>query len=189
MEDAQKVINKMPSWTVVSWTALITRHVKCGQGHKALELFEKMQQESVQPDPVTFIGLLNACASQLPLEEGRRIHQQIVQSGCESNIFVGNSLVDMYAKCRSMEEAWRLFNKMPLHNVVSCTALICGQDQEALVLCQQMQQEGGWPSHITFIGVLNACASVAALDKGKRAHQQIIESGFELNVFVWEYPH
>ncbi|CAK9267453.1 unnamed protein product [Sphagnum jensenii] len=95
----------------------------------------------------------------------------------------------MYAKCRSMEEAWRLFNKMPLHNVVSCTAMIfghmkCGQDQEALVLFQQMQQEGGRPSHITFIGVLNACASVAALDKGKRAHQQIIESGFELNVFV-----
>jgi pentatricopeptide repeat protein len=52
MEDAQRVFNKMPSQNVVSWTVLITGHVKCGQGHKALELFEQMQQESVQPDPV-----------------------------------------------------------------------------------------------------------------------------------------
>jgi pentatricopeptide repeat protein len=32
---------------------------------------------------------------------------------CESDVFVCNSLIDMYAKCGSIEEAWRIFNKMP----------------------------------------------------------------------------
>ncbi len=80
---------------------------------KALELFEKLQQEGVQPDSVTFVGVLNACASILALEEGRCVHQQIVEFGCDSEVFVGNSLVHMYAKCGSIEDAWRGFNKMP----------------------------------------------------------------------------
>jgi hypothetical protein len=64
-----------------------------------------MQQEGVQPDSVTFVGVLNACASIIALEEGRCVHHQIIQSGLESDVFVGNSLLDMYAKCGSIEDA------------------------------------------------------------------------------------
>jgi len=66
-----------------------------------------MQQEGVQPDSVTFVGVLNACASILVLEEGWCVHQEIVEFGWDSDVFVGNSLVDMYAKCGSIEDAWR----------------------------------------------------------------------------------
>jgi hypothetical protein len=72
-----------------------------------------MQQEGVQPDSVTFVGVLNACASAVALEEGRCIHQQILQSGLESDVFVGSSLVDMYAKCGSIADAWSVFHEMP----------------------------------------------------------------------------
>ncbi len=59
---------------------------KCGQGKIALEVYQKMQQEGVQPDSVTFVGVLNACASVMALEQGRRIHERIIQSGCESDV-------------------------------------------------------------------------------------------------------
>jgi pentatricopeptide repeat protein len=103
-----------------------------------------MQPEGVPPDPVTFVGILNACASLQSLEEGRHTHEQIIQNGCESNVFVGSSLVDMYAKCGSMEEAWRLFNKLPSRDVVSWTAMLlghvkCGEGQKSLNLFRQMQ--------------------------------------------------
>ncbi len=39
IEDARRVFNKMPSRDVVTWSAMILGHVKCGQGQKALELF------------------------------------------------------------------------------------------------------------------------------------------------------
>jgi pentatricopeptide repeat protein len=71
---------------------MILGHVKCGQGQKALELFRQLQQEGVWPDSVTF-------------EEGSSVHEQIIQSGCECDVFVGSSLVDMYAKCGSFEDA------------------------------------------------------------------------------------
>jgi pentatricopeptide repeat protein len=168
---------------------MILGHVKCGQGQKALELFQQMQQEGVRPDSVTFVGVLNACASVVAIEEGRCAHQQIIQSGLQSDVFVCNSLVDMYAKCGSIEEAWRVFNKMPSRDVVTWTTMIlghvqCGQGQKASELFQKMQQEGVQPNSVTFVAVLNACATIVALEEGRYVHQQIIQSGCESEVSV-----
>jgi pentatricopeptide repeat protein len=73
-----------------------------------------------------FSGGAECSASVGALEEGRSVHVQIVQSGLESEVFVGSSLVDMYAKCGSIEDAWRVFNKMPSRDVVSWSAMILG---------------------------------------------------------------
>ncbi|CAM6071089.1 unnamed protein product [Sphagnum tenellum] len=124
MEGAAKVFNKMTSRDVVSWSAMLSGLVKSGQAQKALELYREMQWEGVRPNAVTFVGVLNVCASVAALEEGKCPHEQIIQSGLESDVFVGNSLVDMYAKCRIMEDVWKVFNRMPSHNVVSWTAII-----------------------------------------------------------------
>ncbi|CAK9265615.1 hypothetical protein BDL97_17G107700 [Sphagnum fallax] len=43
---------------VLTGRTMIFGHVKCGQGKKALGLFQQMQQEGVQPDSVTFVGVL-----------------------------------------------------------------------------------------------------------------------------------
>jgi pentatricopeptide repeat protein len=187
--DAQRVFDGIPARNLVSWNAMIMAYVKCGQDQQALKLYQQMQREGMQPDAFTFVGVLNACAGILALKEGRCVHEQIIQSGCESNLFVGCSLVDMYAKCRSLEEAQRVFNRMPRHNVVSWNAIILGhvksqQAQQALELYKRMQSEGVQPDSVTFVGVLNACASVMALGEGRLAHEQIIQSNCESNVFV-----
>jgi pentatricopeptide repeat protein len=57
---------------------MIFGHVKCGEGQKALDLLQQIQQEGVWPNPVTFVGVLNACASIGSLEEGRCDHEQII---------------------------------------------------------------------------------------------------------------
>ncbi len=62
-----------------------------------------------------------------------------LQSGFGCDFFMGSSLVDMYAKCGSIEDAWRMFNKIPSQNVVTWTIMIlghvqCGQGQKALYL-------------------------------------------------------
>ncbi len=141
LENAWKVLNKMATTThsAVVWNAMISGHVKCGLGQKALEVFQQMQREGVEPDAVTFVGVLNACASVGALDEGRQIEEQVMQLGFEYEDFVGSSLIDMYAKCGSIEDAWRVFNRMPMHNVVAWNALIlghvqCGQGHKALEL-------------------------------------------------------
>jgi pentatricopeptide repeat protein len=169
----------MPSRDVVTWNAMVLGHVKCGHEHKALELFQQMQQEGVRPDSVTFVGVLNACASVIALEEGRRVHQQIIQSGLESDVFVGSSLVDMYAKCGSIEDACRVFHKMPSRDVVTWNAMLrgCamhGHGREALRHFEQMCDEGVQPDDITFVCVLSACSHAGLVDEGMCLYASMI---------------
>jgi pentatricopeptide repeat protein len=189
IEDALRVFNKLPSRDVVTWSAMILGHVQSGQGRKALELFQQMQQEGVQPNSVTIVGVLNACASVVGLEEGRCVHQQIVDCGWDSDVFVANSLVDMYVKCGSIEDACRVFNKMSSRDVITWTAMILGhvqsgQGEKGLELFRQMQQEGVQPDSVTIVAVLNACASVVALEEGRSVHEQIVEHGWDSDIFV-----
>jgi pentatricopeptide repeat protein len=150
-----------------------------------------MQQDVVQPDPVTFVGVLNACTSIMALEESRCIHEQIIKCGCQTDGFVRSSLVDMYAKCGSMDNAHQVFKKMlPCSlDVVTWNAMIfghvkCGEGLKALELVQQMQQEGVQPDSVTFVRVLNACASLMGLEDGGHAHELIVQSGCESDAFM-----
>jgi pentatricopeptide repeat protein len=83
---------------VVSRNSIISGRVKCRQAKKTLELFHQMQQEGLDADRVTFLAVLNACAIEVAVEEGRWVHNHIIRSGYESDVFVGSNLVDMYAK-------------------------------------------------------------------------------------------
>jgi pentatricopeptide repeat protein len=156
---------------VVAWNSMILGYVKCGQGHNALVLSRELQHEGVVADHVTFVGVLNACASVAALEEGRHIHKQIMQSGAESNIFVSNSLVDMYAKCGSIEDACEVFNKMSTRNVFAWTTMLGGYamhggGHEALGYFERMCQEGVEIDNITFVSLLSACSHAGLVDEG-----------------------
>ncbi len=171
MEDAWRLFNKMPIRTVVAWSALILGHVKCGQGEKALELFRQMQLEGLEPDPVTFVRVLNACASVAALEEGRCVEEQIIQSCCEYDVFVGYSLVDMYAKCGSIDDAFRVFNELPTRDIVSWNAMLGGyamhgHAKEAIGRVQQMCEDGLEIDNVTFVSLLSACSHAGLVDEG-----------------------
>ncbi len=81
MEDACRVFNKMPSCDVVAWNAMIFGYMKCGQGQKALELFQQMQQEHLLRTPVTWnvmiFGHVKCGQGQNALE----LFQQMQQEG------------------------------------------------------------------------------------------------------------
>ncbi len=98
------MFNKMPSRDVVTWNAMVLGPVKCDQGQKTLELFRQMQQEGVQPDSVTFVAVLNARASVVALEEGRYVHQQIVQTVVSLRSLCGVA----WLTCMRSVGAWRM---------------------------------------------------------------------------------
>jgi pentatricopeptide repeat protein len=86
-----------------------------------------MQEEGLQqPDPVTLGGVLNTCANGVALKQGRGVHEQIIQSGWESDVFLMSSLVDIYAKCGSMEDVHKVFNKMSSLDGVTWNTMIFG---------------------------------------------------------------
>jgi len=98
--------------------------VRLGNMRRRLRFSKKCKKKGMIPNKFTFFPVLNACASLRALEEGRQVHEQIIQSGCEGDAFVGCSLVDMYAKCGIMEDAQRVLNKMPSRDGVTWNAMI-----------------------------------------------------------------
>jgi len=99
---------------IFSWNTRLTRRTKAGEHKRTMELFQQMQKEGRIPDKFTFVSVLTARASLRALEDGRCIRTQILQRGCESDVHVGNSLIDMYTKCGSIEDTWKVFNRMPV---------------------------------------------------------------------------
>ncbi|KAJ7298365.1 hypothetical protein O6H91_Y001800 [Diphasiastrum complanatum] len=186
MIDAHKLFDNMPMRPVVSWNALIAGYVKCGQGEKAIELYQKLQSENLKPDRITYVGVVNACADLGALEQGRCMHAQVVHSGCELDHVVGSALIDMYGKCDRIEDACCVFNDMLTRDVVSWSAMIlgynaCGHGEKALELFQLMHLEQVEPSPVTYLAVLNACANVAALEEGRHVHAEVVRKGYETN--------
>eukprot|EP01018_Ginkgo_biloba_P015477 Gb_20634 [translate_table: standard] len=172
ISDALKLFDKIPTRDKSSWNAMIGGYSQNGYGEEALKLFCQMLWVGLKPDEITFVILLSTCAMLAALEQGKQIHTHVIKTGFELYISSGSSLITMYAKCGSIEDAVKVFDKMSERNVISWTAMIAGYaqhgcGQEALQLFELMQQAGVKPNPITFIGVLSACSHVGLVTEGR----------------------
>ena len=93
----------------ISWNALITRLLDCGYSSHVGNCIEKMYLENISVDCGIYAAVLKACSSIYALDEGQKIHTEILLKGYEKDLFVGSSLVDLYAKCGAAHEAWIIF--------------------------------------------------------------------------------
>eukprot|EP01018_Ginkgo_biloba_P034077 Gb_04446 [translate_table: standard] len=189
LDIARQLFDKMSTRNAVSWSTMIAGYAQSGHANEALTLFYQMQLAGLKPNRVTFLSALLACAEFGALQQGKDIHDYIIKNGFDTDVSVRTALVDMYAKCGSIESARQLFDKMPKRDVVSWSAMISGYAQnghanEALTLFHQMQLEHVKPNRVTLVSVLPACADIVALQQGKNFHDYIIKNGFDSDVSV-----
>eukprot|EP01018_Ginkgo_biloba_P025793 Gb_04079 [translate_table: standard] len=189
LDSARLVFDKTYDRNVFLWNAIIRGYVRNGIYEESLVLYYQMQEDGIEPDKFTFPVVLKACAGLLALEQGKEIHYHIVRYGFESDVYVGNALIDMYAKCGSMDDGRHVFDKMSARDVVSWTAMIAGYAQngranEALTAFHHMQLAGMRPDSVTMVSVLSACAHLGALERGSWIHDYIIKNGLDSDVFV-----
>ncbi|XP_059069664.1 pentatricopeptide repeat-containing protein At1g11290, chloroplastic-like isoform X1 [Cryptomeria japonica] len=189
IDKARELFDGLPQRNVVSWTAMIAGYAQNGFVEKALETFKQMQSAGVKPNFMTIATILPACAKMGDLEQGMDIHRSIKDRGILSDVVVATALVDMYAKCGSINKARELFDRMPERNVVSWTAMIAGYAQngfveKALDTFKQMKLAGIKPNSTTFASILPACAKMGALELGMDIHQSITDRGILLGIVL-----
>ena len=159
IETACQCFDKM-SKKDVSWTSMIGGFSQNGYANKAIALFCQMPLTDVIPNSVTAVSVLPACAHLSALEQGRWNHGYNIRNGLECDVSAGNALIDMYAKCGSVETAHLLFDKLHNRDVVPWNTMITGYGmhgygEDALALFNQMQQTPMKPDYVTFTGVLS----------------------------------
>lgn len=186
--EARKLFDEMPELDGVSYNVIITCYAWDGQPKESLGLFRKLQFTRFDRRQFPFATLLSIAANTLDLEMGRQIHSQTVVLTADSEVLVGNSLVDMYAKCDRFEEAKKIFANLAHKSTVPWTAMISGYVQkglheEGLKLFNEMRRTNVSADQATFASILSASANLASLSLGKQLHSFVVRSGFLSNVY------
>ncbi|KAK8642396.1 hypothetical protein V6N13_011740 [Hibiscus sabdariffa] len=140
---------------VFTWTSVISGLAQNGRRWHALFLFKEMLLAGIKPNGVTITSAVSACASLKVLKMGLEIHSTALRMGITENVLVGNSLIDMYAKCGELEaarqDAYGLFIKMQdsdvKPNVITWNTMISGyiqngDEDQAMDLFQQIERDG-----------------------------------------------
>ncbi|RRT35255.1 hypothetical protein B296_00039618 [Ensete ventricosum] len=111
---------------------------------KTLEFFRLMQLSSVKPNRVSLSSALLACGRLGARRGGGCFHCLAIKTRFEHDVLVANAVVDMYAKCGSLELASLMFDHFDGKDVVNMYEAILGRAgklQEAEEFIKQMPME------------------------------------------------
>jgi len=100
---------------VVSWTAMIAAFQQHGDGDRAIELFDEMLEEGIEPDYITFVCVLSACSHKGLIDQGFRYFGSMskvykIAPGREHYA----CMVDMLGRAGRLEEAKQFIDRMPV---------------------------------------------------------------------------
>ncbi|KAL5710514.1 hypothetical protein ACHQM5_021065 [Ranunculus cassubicifolius] len=173
IKDACHLFDKMSERSSVTWSSMISGYVQNNLYEEALVLFRKSQMSGLERTQFTLSATITACASLSALIEGNQIHALLIQTGFIANLFVSASLIDMYSKCGSIEEAYLVFSIAEDRNIVLWNSLLSGfsrhaRSMEAMILFEKMQQSGISPNEITYVSVLSVCSHMGLVETGQR---------------------
>ncbi|XP_022930461.1 pentatricopeptide repeat-containing protein At4g15720 [Cucurbita moschata] len=169
---ARRVFDSMSCKNIVSWTSMIAAYAQNAHGDDALKLFREFGSSSWErPNHFMLASVISACACLGRLVAGKVVHSAAIRLGCDSNDVVASVLVDMYAKCGSLEYSDRVFKRILNPCVISYTSMIVstakyGLGRQSLELFEEMVRKGLKPNHVTFVGVLHACSHSGLPDEG-----------------------
>lgn len=176
MRAAHLVFDMLDSKNEVSWNALIAGYARKGNGEDAMKEFWKMQRRSFKATHFTYSSVFSACASVGALEQGKWVHAHMIKSGEKLIAFVGNTLLDMYAKSGSIKDARKIFDRLEKGDVVTWNSMLTGCAQhglgrETIQRFEEMLRCKIKPNEITFLCVLTACSHGGLLNEGKHYFQ------------------
>ncbi|KVI11568.1 pentatricopeptide repeat-containing protein At1g77170, mitochondrial [Cynara cardunculus var. scolymus] len=128
MDLAYRVFSRMRERNISSWTSLIVGYAIHGHVNDALQSFHQMQEASVRPNGVTFVGVLSACVHGGLVHEGKRYFNMMKNEyRIEPWLQHYGCMVDLLSRCGLLEEAREMVEAMPMEgNVVIWGSLMGG---------------------------------------------------------------
>lgn len=191
LDDARQMFDEMRErgvCDIVSWNSIVSAYGRNEKAKEAVNMFCRMTNGCViRPDVVSLVNVLPSCASLGAIFQGKEVHCFAVRSGLFEDMFVGNALVDLYAKCGMMEEAKKVFERMEIKDVISWNTMVTGYSQtggfnEALGLLQMMRAEKIQLDVVTWSAVIAGYAQKGHGYEALDVFRQMQLSGTEANV-------
>ncbi|XP_037469708.1 pentatricopeptide repeat-containing protein At5g06540-like [Triticum dicoccoides] len=180
VDDARELFDGMPERNLISWNAMISGYVKAGRFLDALEVFDQMRATGLEGNGFVAASAVVACTGAGALARGREVHRWVEQSGIQMDEKLATAVVDMYCKCGSVEEAWRVFQGLPTKGLTSWNCMIGGlavhgRCKDAIELFHQMEREDVAPDDVTLVNLLTACAHTGNVSGGRHYFDYIVQ--------------
>ncbi|KAI5079867.1 hypothetical protein GOP47_0005346 [Adiantum capillus-veneris] len=167
---ARQVFDNMSERDLFSFNSMIVTHAQFSQGNEALQTFQQMQVEGIEPDRVSYLGVLSASSTLSDLNIGKMFHAMVSNGGFKRDDAVATAFLNMYSKCGSVQCAWRIFQSLLERGIVAWTSIITaladhGHTRRALKLFDLMVDEGIDLNELSFVSVLSACSRAGLIDQ------------------------
>ncbi|KAL5996059.1 hypothetical protein ACLOJK_026132 [Asimina triloba] len=165
---------------VVLWNTIMLAHARTKHTENAIACFRKMLQMVIEPDSVSILNLLTACLQLGSLDSAQCTMAYIFRKGFNNNIAVANALIDIYARCGSIQTARQLFDGMEEKDAVTWSVMVNGYGMHgncdaAFNLFSEMKLQGVQPDDVTFIGLLSACSHAGQVNQSRLLFDSMIE--------------
>ncbi|XP_047972839.1 pentatricopeptide repeat-containing protein At1g74600, chloroplastic-like [Salvia hispanica] len=119
ISDCHKAFQQITDLDLVGWTTMIASYANNGKGSEALQLFDRMKRSGVEPDGVTFVGVLSACSHAGLVDEGHfHLQSMIRDHGIKPGQKHYACMVDLLGRAGRLEEAKRFIDSMPVEPAV-----------------------------------------------------------------------
>ncbi|PIA60942.1 hypothetical protein AQUCO_00300454v1 [Aquilegia coerulea] len=125
------------------WNTMMRAYLQRDFAQATLSLYRVMLEKNVEPDNYTYPILIQACSVRFNGFEGKEIHTHVLKLGFGSDVYVVNTLINMYAVCGNVSEARQLFDEACVIDSVSWNSILAGYVQigdveEAVLVFDQM---------------------------------------------------
>ncbi|KAL8210620.1 hypothetical protein R6Q57_005057 [Mikania cordata] len=114
VNDACKVFDSVDTPNVVSYNSMINGFAQNGYGKEAIDLFIKLKQNGIQPNDITFFGVLSACTHVGLVAEGRKYFNSMSSFyKIEPSLDHYACMVDLLGRAGFLDEAYDFIKSMP----------------------------------------------------------------------------
>ncbi|RYQ78942.1 hypothetical protein Ahy_Scaffold8g108410 [Arachis hypogaea] len=186
---AQYLFDSMPERDVVSWNSMLSCYLQNGTNRKTIDIFIRMRSLRIPHDYATFAVVLKACLGIGDYCLGLQVHCVAIRMGFDNDVVTASALVDMYSKCKKLDNALQVFYEMPERNLVCWSAVIaaCVQNDqfiEGLKLFKDTLKAGIGVSQSTYASAFRSCAGLAAFKLGTQLHGHALKFSFGYDTIV-----
>ncbi|XP_035540856.1 pentatricopeptide repeat-containing protein At2g27610-like [Juglans regia] len=115
VSEAQKVFDNLITKNLVSWNTMLVGYAQHGFGREALEIYNMMQRNGIEPNDITFLGVLSACGHVGLVEEGwGHFNSMIRDHGIAPRTDHIASLVSLFARKGQTKRAFEFIRSFPM---------------------------------------------------------------------------
>ncbi|GAB2274158.1 hypothetical protein Dimus_008927 [Dionaea muscipula] len=124
--NSRQIFDLLVNPNAFTWNNMMRAYLDNNSAQDVIILYKLMQFSHLSPDSYTFPLVIQACDS---LFSGKQVHGHVMRMGFQADVYVNNTLINMYACFNDIDCARQVFDESPVRDSVSWNSILAGYIQ------------------------------------------------------------